>query len=167
MDSNLMWMILLQQQAAAAEAERQRQEAEARQKAQADAATAKAAQEQRLNQIANQRQQDALTAQQAEAERLASMNKGRAAPIAPSDAYSPIGGSFYGGQGAQSASSTVGDQLDPSAFRNFSTGQNRVNPANTSPLSTMMGQSAQPLAAPSARAVGGGASGGAAGFRMF
>lgn len=111
----MMWAMILQQQAQQAEARRQQEEAAARAKAEADAQAAAEAQAQRQAQIAQQRQTEAAAAKADEDARLAAVN-GRAAPIAPADSYSPVGGSFYGSGVANSTAQNVGAQQGMQAF---------------------------------------------------
>ncbi len=184
----MIWAILLQQQAQQAAALRAQQEAEAAAKAQADAEAAKAAELQKQQQAAAQRQTEAAAAQQnaakeadAKAAALAKMS-----PVAPADAYSPVGGSFWGSQTARDSSQNVGSTQSSqplaqasaapamqSAFQNFGgAGGKSSSLPSPSSLGRMFGQAAQaggdmPGSQGSVRNIGGVSGNSGAGFRLF
>lgn len=144
----MIWAIMLQQQAQEAAARRAAEEAKAKAKADADAQAAAQAQTQRQAQIASQRQSDAITAQKAEDERLASL-RSRQAPIAPADAWSPVGGSFYGSKTPQSSARPVAgmDQQTASMSPNNGFMKPATPPPRGAPpsnLGAMMGAATQP-----------------------
>ena len=178
MDNTLLWLLLIQQQQQQQAAMRAQQEAEAASKAQADAEAAKAAELQKQQQAASQRQQEAAAAQQAAAKEAEAKAAALAkmSPVAPADAYSPVGGSFWGSQTARDSSQNVGAGQMAQApaqnpFQGF--GGAATNSGNISDMGRMFGQATQPAGSDmqspqgSVRNVSGVSGNSGAGFRLF